>query len=112
MAKAWWLAGVTLLLSLKCAAAGEQGTQFAAVVGLEQPCARDGVCNIAVCDSDPDCPHVSHHVPPPPPIPAEWVNTKCGGVLWVEATDSPVGVAADAVRGKYGTFNIAQKAKN
>src|SRR4051794_31916286 len=112
MARPWWLAGVTLLVSLGYAGADEPRTRFAAVVGLEQPCARDGICNAAVCDSDPDCPRVPRHVPPPLPIPAEWVNTKCGGVLWVEATDSPIAVAANAVRAKYGTFNTAQKAKD
>lgn len=111
MSRASWMIGVGLVLWLQPARADQAGTLLAAVAGLEQPCAADGICNIAVCDRDPDCPPLPT-APPSSPIPRERVTTSCGGELWVEATDSPVAVAAGGVRTRYATLNIAQKAKD
>jgi len=87
--------------------------RLAAVGGLDQPCAADRICNLAVCDADPDCPGLPDSAPdtPPPSIPRDWVRTSCGSELWVEATDSDLGTAATTVRRKYPNFNVAQKAK-
>jgi hypothetical protein len=85
--------------------------RLAAVGGLEQPCAADGICNAAVCDDDPDCPRLPGK-PAPASTPGDRVETPCGGELWVEATDSSLGTAATTVRRKYPNFNLAQKAKN
>jgi hypothetical protein len=109
--RAWWPTSVALALSFDPAGAADHRTQSAAVGGLEQPCAADGICNIAVCDRDPDCPALPQPDPTPTPLTRDWVETSCGGELWVEATDSPIGLAAAAVRARYGSFNTAQKAK-
>jgi hypothetical protein len=113
----WLRLGVLALLCGPAAAAtaGDQHDRLAAVGnagGGPPPCGADGICNIGACDRDPDCSSLPGTNPMPEPLPRDWVRTSCGGELWVEATDSPIGVAADAVRTRYATFNVAQKAKN
>jgi hypothetical protein len=116
MAIGGWLGfGVLVLLCGPAATAGEQHDRLAAVDGVGgagPPCGVDGICNLAACDRDPDCPSLPGTGPAPEPLPRDWVGTSCGRELWVEATGSPIGVAAKAVRARYGNFNVAQKAKN
>jgi hypothetical protein len=89
---------------------GQAELNPAAVGGLEQPCAADGICNAAVCEADPDCPKPRDTSSEP--LPRVLVNTACGGTLWAEATNSPIGVAAATVHHEYPNFNMAQSARN
>ncbi len=100
-----------LLLTLCQPCAAEERSRLAAVGGMDQPCAADKICNLAVCDDDPDCPPLPDNQPLPSK-PREWVRTSCGGEMWVEASDSALGIAATTVRTRYPHFNGAQKAKN
>jgi hypothetical protein len=53
-----------------CLAATVSSSGFAAVdTGDNPPCAQDGICNLAVCDADPDCPDL------PPEAGAEPAST-------------------------------------
>ncbi len=81
-----------------------------AVAGLDNPCAADGICNIGVCKSDPDCPAFPKVAPVP--LPTAVVNTTCGGKVIVQATDSALGAAAAKVAARTPNFNVAQKVKN
>jgi len=86
--------------------ASQAELKLAAVGGLDQPCAADGICNAAMCEADPDCPKrpdTSSTL-----LPRALVNTTCGGKLWVEATNSPIGAAAATVHHAYPNFNMAQ----
>ena len=90
--------------------ASQAELKLAAVGGLDQPCAADGICNAAVCEADPDCPKrldTSSTL-----LPRALVNTTCGGKLWVEATNSLIGAAAATVHHAYPNFNMAQSSKN
>lgn len=89
--------------------------RLAAVAGLDQPCAEDGICNAAVCKNDPDCskPPANKTVTNPPKVyPSAAVRTPCGGTVNVQASDSPLGAAASTIAGRYPDFNWAQKAKD
>lgn len=105
-----------LVLFLSTPAAAEQPAppiRLAAVAGLEHPCAEDGICNIAVCKDDPDCPKLPDKIPHgTTAIPAADVNTPCGGRVRVQASDAPLGAAAVAISRSYPNFNAAQKAKD
>jgi hypothetical protein len=81
-----------------------------AVVGQDNPCAADGICNIGACKSDPDCPAVTKVAPAP--LPTAIVDTTCGGKVIVQATDSALGIAAAKVAARTPNFNVAQKVKN
>lgn len=75
-------------------------------------CGADGKCNPGACNNDPDCPKLPSDLPPPPPRPAESVQSSCGGTVALEADDSTLALAADAVRARFPNFNAAEKSKN
>lgn len=110
-----WLVIATLFSLCAPAVPASDLPKLAAVSGLDQPCAEDGICNAAVCKNDPDCskpPANTTTTTAPKVYPPADVSTPCGGKVYVQASNSPLGEAADTIARRYPDFNWAQKSKD